>query len=220
MRLIVASNNPGKLTFLEQFFTGTEHILESCGIGLDVEENGADPAENALIKAEACAERLGKPAVALDSGLYFVELPMDDPRQPGLFVRRVNGRELSYEEMVGHYRALARSFGGSAEVRWGQRIPALSCDPAMTAAVAGWLRELSIPGMEVRSGARGNASEDFACIAAQIPSCYLFLTAGFSDKRGAALAHDPRVQFNEDVLPMGAAALAHCTIRWLQQGAS
>lgn len=118
MRLIVASGNPGKLTFLEQFFTGTGHILESCGIGLDVEENGADPAENALIKAEACAERLGKPAVALDSGLYLTGIPMDDPRQPGLFVRRVNGRELSYEEMVGHYRALARSFGGRVRAAW------------------------------------------------------------------------------------------------------
>ena len=52
MKLIVASNNPGKLTFLEQFFTGTGHILESCGVDLGVEENGADPAENARINKE------------------------------------------------------------------------------------------------------------------------------------------------------------------------
>lgn len=118
MRLIVASGNPGKLTFLEQFFTGTGHILESCGIGLDVEENGADPAENARIKAEYYAEKFGMPAVAEDSGLYFLDLPMDDPRQPGLYVRRVNGRELTDDEMIAHYSALAKSLGGRVKAAW------------------------------------------------------------------------------------------------------
>ena len=118
MEIIVASGNPGKRTFLEPFFAGSGCTLKSCDVSLDVEENGADPAENALIKAEYCAEFLGKPAVALDSGLYFVDLPIDDPRQPGLFVRRVGGRELSYEEMVGYYRAVARSFGGRVKAAW------------------------------------------------------------------------------------------------------
>lgn len=118
MEIIVASGNPGKRAYLEPFFEGTGCILKSCEIPLDVEENGSDPAENALIKAEYCAEKLGKPAAALDSGLYFPGLPMDDPRQPGLFVRRVNGRELSYEEMVGYYRGIAREFGGSVTAAW------------------------------------------------------------------------------------------------------
>lgn len=118
MEIVVASGNPGKLTYLEPFFEGTGCVLRSYDIDLDVEENGSDPAENALIKAEYCAEKLGTPAVALDSGLYFPNLSMKDPRQPGLFVRRINGRELTYEEMVTYYRGVARSFGGRVLAAW------------------------------------------------------------------------------------------------------
>ncbi|MBQ4051800.1 MAG: hypothetical protein IJD13_09220 [Oscillospiraceae bacterium] len=118
MEMILASHNPGKLAHLKPFFEGTGCELRNCDIEIDVEENGADPAANALIKAEYCAEKTGLPSVAEDSGLYFVELPMDDPRQPGLFVRRVGGKELTYEEMVGHYRSIAREFGGRVLAAW------------------------------------------------------------------------------------------------------
>jgi metal-dependent amidase/aminoacylase/carboxypeptidase family protein len=73
--------------------------------------------------------------------------------------------------------------------------------------------------LQVSAGIRGNASEDFACLAAMVPSAYFFLSAGFEDERGDAVAHHPRVLFHEDALPMGAAALAHCAIRWLEESA-
>lgn len=117
MELILGSNNPAKLRPFG-FLLDEEHTLKLAGIPCEVEESGADPAENAAIKAEYYAEKLGKPVISGDAGLYFLDLPMDDPRQPGLYVRRVGSRELTDEEMITHYRALARELGGKALAAW------------------------------------------------------------------------------------------------------
>ena len=87
MELVLGSNNPAKLRSVGGLLEGTGCTLVPAGIPCEAEENGADPAENAAIKAESYAEKLGRPAIAVDSGLYFFDLPMDDPRQPGLYVR-------------------------------------------------------------------------------------------------------------------------------------
>ena len=44
----------------------------------------------------------------------------------------------------------------------------------------------------------------------------MYLSAGFDDERGDYSAHNPKVRFNEDVLPLGIAALVHCAVRWLE----
>lgn len=118
MELILGSKNPAKLHSVGLLFEGTGCSLALAGVSCEAEEDGADPAENARIKAEYYAEKFGMPAVAEDSGLYFLDLPMDDPRQPGLYVRRVNGRELTDDEMIAHYSALAKSLGGRVKAAW------------------------------------------------------------------------------------------------------
>lgn len=50
------------------------------------------------------------PVFSCDSGLYFDEL--DEKEQPGLYVRRVGGKELTDDEMIEYYAALARRHGG------------------------------------------------------------------------------------------------------------
>ena len=51
-----------------------------------------------------------------DSGLYFdgVEASL----QPGTHVRRVNGRDLTDEEMIAYYGGLARAHGGTLTARY------------------------------------------------------------------------------------------------------
>lgn len=46
------------------------------------------------------------PVFSCDSGLYFDEL--EEAYQPGTHVRRVNGKELTDEEMIEYYAALAK----------------------------------------------------------------------------------------------------------------
>ena len=129
-----------------------------------------------------------------------------DPETQKMLVRRL-------DEVC---RSTAEAFGGTAEVEWTCQVPPLICDPKVVNDMVGFVQELPIPGLTGYNGIHANASEDFALIAAQIPSAYLYLPAGFPDERGQYAAHNPKAQFNEDVLPLGAAVLTHCAVRWLQ----
>ena len=119
MKVLIGTGNPGKIAEMAlclreaglEPVSGAEYPLEAA-------ETGASPEENARLKAAAYCRASGLPAVSFDSGLYLAELPMDDPRQPGLCVRRVGGKRLSDGEMVSHYAALAASLGGRVLCRW------------------------------------------------------------------------------------------------------
>lgn len=85
---------------------------------IEVLENGKDAIENALIKARAYAKVLDMPVFAMDDSLYIDNIP--DDKQPGLYVRRVNGKRLSDEEMLTYYSNLAHEYGedGKLTCRW------------------------------------------------------------------------------------------------------
>lgn len=110
----------------------------------------------------------------------------------------------------------AEVYGGSAEVEMISEVPPLICDPVMTDEMAAYMKELPIPGLTPVPNTSASASEDFATIAAKVPSVFMYLSAGYMDERGDAPAHNPKVRFNEDVCPIGSACLAHCAIRWLE----
>ena len=92
--------------------------LSDLGIQKHPDEDGKSPVENAMIKA-AYYGQFHDPVITEDSALYIKELPMDDPRQPGLFVRRApDGHEMTDEEMTEYYAALAHSLGGRVTAYW------------------------------------------------------------------------------------------------------
>ncbi len=111
----------------------------------------------------------------------------------------------------------AKEFGGTAEVEMLTDVPPLICNSEMVREVVRYMQELNVPGAVPYPNVSASASEDFAVIAARVPSVFMYLSAGFQDERGDVLAHNPRVQFNEGVLPIGAAYLAHCAMRWLAE---
>ena len=83
-----------------------------------VEENGQNAVENAIIKARAYASIYPFPVLAMDDNLYIDNIP--DDKQPGMFVRRVNGKRLSDQEMIEYYSNLAHVYGdnGKLTCRW------------------------------------------------------------------------------------------------------
>ena len=85
---------------------------------LEIEENGKDAIENALIKARAYAKVQDLPVFAMDDSLYIENIPQD--KQPGMYVRRVNGKRLTDEEMLTYYTNLAHEYGtnGRLTCRW------------------------------------------------------------------------------------------------------
>jgi inosine/xanthosine triphosphate pyrophosphatase family protein len=85
---------------------------------INVEENGKDAIENAIIKARAYSSITDLPVLAMDDNLYIDDIP--DDKQPGMFVRRVNGKRLNDEEMIDYYSNLARIYGNNGKLtcRW------------------------------------------------------------------------------------------------------
>lgn len=129
-------------------------------------------------------------------------------------LRTQTGREELLETIKTTVNEAAAHYGGTAEIVLTSTTPALCCDEAVTLQMAEYLKEL---GLTVHEGVHAKASEDFAYIAKEVPSAYFYLTSGFQDERGGYLAHDPQVQINEDVLPIGAAAYAYCAMRFLKK---
>ena len=74
--------------------------------------------ENALIKARAYSKNVSIPVFAMDDNLYLENVPEEN--QPGMYVRRVNGKRLNDEEMIKHYTNLVKEYGtnGKLTCRW------------------------------------------------------------------------------------------------------
>jgi len=113
MKILYATQNAAKVRNMRRRLAGTDvEIVTPADLGLsvEVEEDGASVAENAMKKAEAYAPLVSMPVLAADSGLLIDGLP--DSEQPGMYVRRVNGRLLTDDEMIDHYAALSARLGG------------------------------------------------------------------------------------------------------------
>lgn len=80
-------------------------------INIEVEENGKTVVENAILKAEAYYEKVKLPTIAGDSALFVEKFE----KQPGLFVRRVNGKELENEELEEYYIQELSKVGGESK---------------------------------------------------------------------------------------------------------
>lgn len=120
MKILYGTTNKAKLQAMRNALQAFD--IELIGLGdIDCElpsinENGRTPLENAEIKARAYYEAFHMPVFSCDSGLYFDELEEDE--QPGLHVRRINGKELTDDEMIQHYASLAECHGGRITGRY------------------------------------------------------------------------------------------------------
>ena len=69
-RIVLASNNPGKLREIQALAVGKlELLLQSDFAVPEVEETGLSFVENAILKARHAAQHSGQPTLADDSGL-------------------------------------------------------------------------------------------------------------------------------------------------------
>lgn len=127
------------------------------------------------------------------------------------------------EKLVKRVKEVAETtaavYGAKAEVGINAGAPPLICDKENTKDFVRYMRELALPDTMEYPNITASASEDFAFVAEKVPSTFMYLSSGFLDERGAASAHNPKVQFNEECLPRGAAYLAHCAQRWLEEHA-
>lgn len=120
-KVVFATGNQSKvLRFKKDLLErGIELLsLKDLDLKLDVEENGENAIENALIKARVCYQKIHMPTIGMDDTLYMEGVPLD--KQPELNVRRVNGKSLNDEEMLEHYTSLVNEYGidGKVNCKW------------------------------------------------------------------------------------------------------
>ena len=92
--------------------------LKDININIDIEENGKTAIENAEIKSRAYYEATKMTTMAIDDTLFIEGIP--EEKQPGVYVRRVNGKRLNDEEMIEHYTNLVKKYGkdGKLNTKW------------------------------------------------------------------------------------------------------
>ena len=125
-------------------------------------------------------------------------------------------RELLVRRMKEIAERTAAVYGGTVSIEMLSEVPPLICDSKLTNEFVGYMGALEIPGTMPYPGVSSSASEDFASIADKVPGVFMYLSAGYMDDRGLPPAHNSKVQFNEDVCPIGAACYAHCATEWLK----
>ena len=120
-QVLFATGNPTKA---KRFSKGLKEkgievvTLNDIDTEIEIEENGKDAIENAIITAKAYSNVVNIPVFAMDDNLYLENVP--EEKQPGMYVRRVNGKRLNDDEMIEHYTNLVKLYGidGKLTCRW------------------------------------------------------------------------------------------------------
>jgi len=98
---------------------------------------------------------------------------------------------------------VASAFGAAAEIEYRNRYPATVNEPAATALAARAAADVVGRERTLADEPPSLASEDFAFMLQARPGCYVWLGNGPAD--GDRSLHSPRYDFNDAILPVGAA---------------
>lgn len=113
MEILIATKNKGKIkkySTMLNLLNIEYKTLNDFEDDIHVEENGNTPKENSIIKAKAYYEAFSMPVLTDDCGLILDRLSSDN--QPGVYVRRHNGKVLTDEEMIQIYSKEIEKVGG------------------------------------------------------------------------------------------------------------
>ncbi len=106
-KIVVATRNPAKKERFKRLLgkIAEEALsLEDFNFVGKPEESGGNAEENAKIKALYYFKNLNLPVFSEDESLFVDFLPAE--QQPGVFVRRVNGKELSDQELLSYWKSI------------------------------------------------------------------------------------------------------------------
>ena len=131
------------------------------------------------------------------------------------------------ERMTQIAASMAAALRAEASVTFGTGCPTLVNDADLAACAGRYVKELlgperafTVAELNAAGGASGSAgSEDFAYVSQAVPSVMLALAAGQPEQGYCWPQHHPKVKFDENALPGGAAVYAFCALRWLSEHA-
>jgi len=110
-------------------------------------------------------------------------------------------------------KGVAAAFGASIDFQWNPMYPPMVSDGETTAIVKDAATEI-VSEKNIVENQRTMASEDMSYFLEQIPGCLFFLGSA-NEKKGFTFPHhNPRFDFDEDVLSVGVAIFAGCLERF------
>lgn len=121
MKLLFATGNENKYKLMKRRLSEIRDIEvimpKHINVNINIDEDGKTAEENAIKKARAYYNETKLATIAEDSGLWIESFSEED--QPGLFVKRVNGREdLSDDEILNFYIEKLKNVGGKSNARY------------------------------------------------------------------------------------------------------
>lgn len=114
-------------------------------------------------------------------------------------------------------KSIAETYRGTADFEYTSDVPVMVNDPNFTKSISKYIDNLSKDNFDFYEVTPVAGSEDFAFISQEIPSCMINLGAPNPDSEQLYPIHHPKVVFDEEALPIGAAVLADCAIKWLNE---
>ena len=124
---------------------------------------------------------------------------------------------------------IAKTFRGRAEVTFTSGCPTLLNDDSLSKNITNYCKELlgrdmafsqsdlnNITKTTIKT-AKATGSEDFSYISHEIPTVMVALAAGNTENGFSYPLHHPKVTFDENVLPYGAAIYSYSAIKWLEE---
>jgi len=112
----------------------------------------------------------------------------------------------------------ARAFGAEAELNFTEHCPCTVNDPYLVGGITESLKSFGRPFIS-DPDYRLQVSDDFSFYSQEVPSVMLMI--GCKPEQGEIKTnHSPDVRYNERVLPIGAALLAHCLLDWQRKNNS
>ena len=124
--------------------------------------------------------------------------------------------KLRLPELVSH---TAGAYRGTAELEWACDVPVLVNDQILTELFVETLEKMADGRFPVYEMPASTGSEDFAVIADKVPAFMFNLALPDEKSERQYNLHNPKIRFDEEFIPAGAAALAECAVKWLSENA-
>lgn len=160
-------------------------------------------------------EHVGMSICSFNAGNTFNIVPEEATLQGTLRTYNPSLRDTLLERIPQIAEATAQAFRTTSEFKINMGTPPIVNDDKMVDQMREYLKDF---GMEFKTNPsmRLQASDDFGYISSKVPSV-MFSIGCKPEGVESNFGHNPKVVYDEDVLPVGAAILSNCAFKWLKE---
>ena len=112
---------------------------------------------------------------------------------------------------------IAKAYRGTAELEWACDVPVMENDAELTEMCVSTIKKLAEGRFKVYELGPSTGSEDFAEVSNVVPTFMFGLGLPDPDSEIRYNLHNPKIVFDEEFIPAGAAVFVECAVKWLEE---